>query len=216
MQRRILFRCCTTAIIAIFCCRAAPPKPATVPATQPAPELFAAADAPCVIYLLPHDGSMLSSFDALCQSVSASIARLKPTQRFNITFIEGNAGVAMAKAPLAASPKNQHDANEFLHRASDSLASNSANSGDEIAALRLAFAQHPQRIFFLANGDVSNNRSFTKEVHNLNAALQPAERVQIHTIAWMNHDKEFEKWMKDLAGQNEGSYRYIDPTRTTP
>ena len=178
-------------------------SPSTTAATRPSVEIFPIGDTNSVVYVLPVDGSLLTSMDSLHQLVLESVSHLKASQKFNIIFIEGDTGRALSNQSLSPTLENRRKADDFLN-------TTTGHNGDIVPALRLAFAQHPQRLFFLMNGDAPNSREVTEEIRNLNAALKPSAKVQIHTIGWMDHGETYEKWLKDIAAENAGTYRFID------
>jgi len=165
--------------------------------------LFPVGDAKCVVIIIPQDGSLMTSADLLRTLTLDSIARLAPSQRFNLILTKQEDGSSLASQLLPATLENRQKAADFLDKWTGS-------SWDLIPSLRLAFAMKPDAIFLLASGDEPNNAAFLAEARRLNAAQPPDRKIQIHTVAWLEHGDEYEALLKQVARENGGTFKFAD------
>jgi uncharacterized protein with von Willebrand factor type A (vWA) domain len=165
----------------------------------PAEPVFVATTARRVVYLLDGSGSMMSKFDGLRSAVSSAVGELKPAQFFNVVIMQENDGAPFNRQSLAATEANKALFAGFMKKARPHGAS------DPIAALRFAFAQNPEVIYFLTDGDFPNNNQVLQEIHKLNAA----RRTKIHTIAFVNRGEEYEKLLRQISEESGGTFRAV-------
>jgi hypothetical protein len=167
--------------------------------------LFPGAGAGCVVIVLPQDGSLMTTFDSLRVLTEDSINSLRPDQRFNVVWVEGDWGRPISETAVPATPANQKQAAEWLERFG-------GHNGDLIAAIRRAFAMDPDVIYLLANGDDSNNDAVVEAIRRLNGARPAGKKVRVNTVAWMDRAEEYEKWRKGIAAENGGRFRFAGET----
>jgi hypothetical protein len=176
-----------------------PPSADEVDAASP---VFGETTAHRVVYLLDGSGSMMNKFDTLRKAVSSTIAALKPNQLFNVVVMHEDEGAPFSKQSLPATDANKKLFDAFIKKTQPH------GSSDPIPALRFAFTQNPEAIYFLTDGDFPNNNQVIAEIARLNAN----HRTKIHTIAFGEHGEEYEKMLRQIATQNGGAFRYIANT----
>ncbi|HYE19092.1 MAG TPA: hypothetical protein VEA69_11645 [Tepidisphaeraceae bacterium] len=181
------------------------PSAAGTASTRPASvgPLFPAGDARRVVFIIPTDGSLMTSAYLLSTLTLDSVDRLGPAQQFNLILLGSDTGRALADAPLPATAANRGRARDFLDKWT-------AHNGDLIQPLRSAFRMNPDRIFVLANGDDPNDDAVVREVRRLNAARPPGAKVQVHTVGWLDRGDQYEAMLKRIAAENAGTYRFVD------
>jgi hypothetical protein len=186
--------------IPLFLSRAAnhasPPTTDEVDAASP---IFGETTAHRVVYLLDGSGSMMNKFDTLRKAVSSTVAALKPNQLFNVVVMHEDEGAPFSRQSLPATDANKKLFYAFIKKTQPH------GSSDPIPALRYAFAQNPEAIYFLTDGDFPNNNQVIAEIARLNAN----HRTKIHTIAFGEHGEEYEKMLRRIADQNGGAFRYV-------
>ncbi len=84
---------------------------------------------------------------------------------------------------------------------------------DHIPALKMALRLGPEVLFFLTDADEPQlNAAELNEIHQLNRG-----RTRIHTIEFgIGGDVDVDNFLKKLARQNGGTYRYFDVKRIVP
>jgi hypothetical protein len=161
--------------------------------------VFAATTARRVVYLLDGSGSMMSKFDVLRAAVGSAVGELKPAQSFNVVIMHEDDGTPFSRQSLAATEANKALFSAFMKTAKPH------GSSDPIAALRFAFAQNPEVIYFLTDGDFPNNNQVLQEIHKLNAA----HRTKIHTIAFVDRGETYEKLLRQISDESGGTFRAV-------
>ncbi|MDB5319311.1 MAG: hypothetical protein JWN40_942 [Phycisphaerales bacterium] len=152
-----------------------------------------------VIYVLDGSGSMMNKFDVLRTAVGKAVAELKPTQLFDVVVMHEDDGVPFNKQAVPATDANKNLFYAFMKRTAPH------GSSDPIVALRFAFAQNPDAVYFLTDGDFPNNNQVVAEIRKLNAA----RRTKIHTIAFMDRGEDYEKILRQISEQSGGTFRFI-------
>ena len=154
-----------------------------------------------VAYVCDSSGSMMNLFDTLRQELRKACDTLKPIQSFNIIFFSEDNFVALDKQSLLlATPETKRKAYDFLDKTAPH------GSSDPLPGLRSAFANGPQLIYMLTDGDFPNNDAILTEIRKLNKD----KKVKINTIAFGNDDGEsFHKFLKQIADENGGMYKWV-------
>jgi hypothetical protein len=157
-----------------------------------------------VIYLCDATGTMLNKFHLLKFELRRAIDVLKPIQAFNVIFfVDGsNTSAADPQRLLVANPDNRRKAFEFIDKAYVYGAT------DPIPALRMAFRQNPELIYFLTDGIFDNlvsNEQVYQEIRRLNAD----GRVRINTVAFIDRGDEYEQWLRKVASENGGTFKFV-------
>jgi hypothetical protein len=141
----------------------------------------------------------------LKREITRALDGLKPIQAFNIIFYQGGETDAQWCQPLSrelllASPENRMRASEFA-QGFQFIGSNT----NPLPALRMAFRQKPQLIYFLSDGQFNTYTSY-EEVINEIGALNGEKTVKVNTIAFMSEDAEAEQTLQQIAQENGGTF----------
>jgi hypothetical protein len=161
-----------------------------------------------VAYVCDASGSMMSKFDDLRLELGKAVNGLAPIQSFNvILFSDGVAKSADDSSMLIANPDNKRKAMSFIHDFSP------RSSSDPMPAINLAFRQHAQLIYLLTDGDFPEPDRLRKRIAELNVG----KKVKINTIAFVSkptdpaqdNSKEFVKYLRQLAVDNGGVFKYV-------
>lgn len=159
-----------------------------------------------IVYVCDASGSMLNTFDSLRTELRKSIDGLRAVQSFNVIFFQNQNYSTIDKSGLVpAVPANKRRAYDFLD--------NSCVGGqtDPIAALELAFAQKPELIFLLTDGDFSGSGNDAVVAF----CKQRAGGVKINTIAFLGKDRQdpqqlsFVRALETIAKNSGGRFRYV-------
>lgn len=159
-----------------------------------------------VVYICDATGTMLGlKYKLLQKELYKALDILKPIQGFNIIFFKGGDSESdwanpYARELVVANPANKQKARQFI----ETFQVVGAGT-NPIPALRLAFAQKPQLVYFLTDGQFDNVVSYQQvlaEVRSLNAD----KSVKLNTIAFMSEDAQAEKTLADLAKENGGKF----------
>ncbi len=159
-----------------------------------------------VIYICDATGTMLGlKYKLLQKELYKALDILKPIQGFNIIFFKGGDSDSdwanpYARELVVANPANKQKGRQFI----ESFQVVGAGT-NPLPALRLAFAQKPQLVYFLTDGQFDNVVRYQQvlaEVRSLNAD----KSVKLNTIAFMSEDAQAEKTLADLATENGGRF----------
>jgi hypothetical protein len=161
--------------------------------------VFAETAARRVVYVLDGSGSMMNKFDVLRTAVDKAVGELKATQLFNVVVIHEDDGVSFNKQAVPATDANKKLFYNYMKRTQPH------GSSDPILALRFAFAQNPDAIYFLTDGDFPDNNKVIAEIRRLNAS----NRTKVHTIAFMDRGEAYERVLRVISEQNGGTFRAI-------
>ncbi len=99
-------------------------------------------------------------------------------------------------------PAHKRNAYKFLDDVTTS------GTTDPIPGLTLAFAQHPQLVYLLTDGDFPDNKAVKEKIKELNRD----HKVKINTIAFVNNqdtDTDFKALLSDIAKESGGTYKYV-------
>ena len=154
-----------------------------------------------IVYVLDATGSMSSAFDSLKVQLRATISGLRPPQSFNIIFINDKNPPPLAPALLFTTPENKRKADDYV----DTFA---ARGGTEpLPALEKAFAMQPDLIYLLIDpSDFPDKPKILEMMNKQNAKA----KIKLNIIAFEGKDPENEKFLKDLAAQSGGVYKYVN------
>ena len=119
-----------------------------------------AGDAERVVYVVDASGSMISTFPLILDELRRSIARLAPTQRFQVIFFRGDPGAGRAGAVAAPHPDQPERTREtrLIRATRDRIAAvgawldsvRPAGRSNPIPALERALALRPDAVFLLS------------------------------------------------------------------
>jgi hypothetical protein len=187
-------------------------QPGTVPPPRPQPAgrrgapaagrvLFMGVDinADSVIFVCDSSGSMTQKFAALRVGLRRAITLLRPPQTFNIVFFQENGIGQLDPQLLPCSPDNKRKAFDFMDR----VAPRGATAPE--AALQAAFAQRPQAIFLLTDGDFPDNQLVIDTIKRLDAD----NAVSVNTIALIDRGEMYEKVLQQIATATGGVFRFV-------
>jgi len=162
-----------------------------------------------IAYVCDASGSMLNMFDSLRVEMRKSIENLRPVQSFNIFFFQDEGVATPDKTGLMpATPDNKRKAYDFLDKFFPRGTTN------PIPALELAFAQKPELIYLLTDGDFSGpgNQAVIDYCRNKTAD----GKTKINTIAFIQkesrdnpQDLEFVKALQMIAKNSGGRFRHV-------
>ena len=154
-----------------------------------------------IVWVLDATGSMSSAFDSLKVQLRAAVSGLQPPQSFNIIFINDKNPPPLAPALLFTTPENKRKADDYV----DTFA---ARGGTEpLPALEKAFAMQPDMIYLLIDpSDFPDKPKILEMVNKQNAKA----KIKLNIIAFEGKDAENEKFLKDLAAQSGGVYKYVN------
>ena len=159
-----------------------------------------------VVYVCDATGTMLGlKFKLLQKQLYKAIDILKPIQGFNVVFFKGGDSDAEWSNPFAeelvvANPQNKQKVRQFIE--TFQVVGKGTNP---LPALRQAFAQKPQLVYFLTDGEFDNVVGYAQvlaEVRKLNAD----KSVKVNTIAFMSADEKAEQALQTMARENGGRF----------
>jgi hypothetical protein len=167
----------------------------------PGNPVFVETTARRVVYLVDGSGSMMNKFDIVRKATNKAVSELKPTQWFNVVVMNENTDGAtpFSKRAIAATDANKTAFYAFMKRTQPH------GSSDPLPAMRFAFDQGADVIYFLTDGDFPNSNQVIAEV----ARMNPVKRVKIHTIAFIERGESYERVLKALSQQSGGEFRSI-------
>lgn len=168
-----------------------------------------------VVYLIDRSGSMSPSFDQIQREMVKSIAALDARQDFHVVMFGGN-------RPIESPQRTLMDANSANKLEATSFVNGLASSGitQPITALRRAFqvfkeadARPGKLIYMLTDGDFSDpDFGITNE--QVVEAIKTHNRkkdVVINTILFGRPSAKGEKVLKQIAAENGGKYKHVEP-----
>jgi len=159
-----------------------------------------------VVYVCDATGTMLGlKFKLLQKQLYKAIDILKPIQGFNVVFFKGGDSNAEWSNPFAeelvvANPQNKQRVRQFIDQFQ--VVGKGTNP---LPALQAAFAQKPQLVYFLTDGEFNNVVGYEQvlaEVRKLNAD----KTVKVNTIAFMSDDPKAEEALQKMARENGGRF----------
>ncbi|HEY2585994.1 MAG TPA: VWA domain-containing protein [Tepidisphaeraceae bacterium] len=163
-----------------------------------------------IVFVCDCSGSILNKFHSLAAQLEKAVNGLRPTQSFNLIFMGEQSCNALGPNPVPATPENKRDAITFLH---DKVTPRGETN--PIPALETAFAQKPQVIFLLTDGDFPDNHAALKRIRELNADRM----VSVNTIAFVepsDTETDFYKLLQAIADENGGQYKVVKEDELKP
>jgi len=181
----------------------------TLPRQSPPEVIFfgSSANGYKIVFVVDRSGSMWDQFALVRDELLAALARLEPSQQFQLIFFSSGTPVLMKPAVfLDASAANRQAAYDFLQQ----IASLDPASGptDPAPALRAALIlpRGPADvIFLLSDGDFPETLLATVKQVN------PQGHTQVNTIGFGY--KGGSKLLRDLAVYNHGSFRFVQTAK---
>lgn len=164
-----------------------------------------------VVFVIDRSGSMMETFETLKANMLRSIARMGPTQRFDmIMFASGQPLESGPRHVVWADPSEKSHAARFLK---DLIC---AGQTDPLPAIRRAFEVLAERdqgrtkaILLLTDGAFPDNAKVEQLVTQLNAN----RKVHVYTYIYGANppDARTEQTMRRIARDNRGLYKYVSP-----
>ncbi len=161
-----------------------------------------------IIFVLESCISMHNKWAQLQHEMRLEIDSLAPGQFFNVIFLGDSKPHKFRDELVPASAENKHDAVEYIR---------AMELGDPTgltSALKAAFAQKPETIYLLADGDFPDS----EEALKLLGMLNEKKVVRLYTIAFTSRadDPEFYRWFQGIAVEHGGRFKHVesfDPER---
>lgn len=163
-----------------------------------------------IAFVCDDSGSMLTSSSTLKRELVRSIDSLPPDHSFGIFFMLSTTCTKFAPALASATAENKGRAHEFVE---DRFGA--PGETDAVPALEAAFSQKPQLIYLLTDGDFPDNLPVLHRLRELNAD----HRVVVNTVAFVRKDiatRSFLDFMRQVASENGGMLRHVDPDEIDP
>jgi hypothetical protein len=152
-----------------------------------------------VVFVCDATGSMMPQFDALRVELRKSIDALRPPQSFNVVFFQENAPPPLDKNLLFASPDNKRRMHDYIDKYTP------RGPTDPNPAIRIAFAMHPDVIFFLCDpSDFPDPRATIDLFGSLNDG-----NCRVNTIAFIEHDEQGEAMLRLISSKSKGTFCYV-------
>jgi hypothetical protein len=156
-----------------------------------------------IAFICDASGSMMEKMEALKRQLQTVVQQLRPFQEFSITFFQNETPTYIDVNLILATPENKHKAMAFLADVSTN------GSTDPIPGLDIAFAQKPELVYLLTDGDFPDNDKVMAEIHKLN----PDNKIKINTIAFTDssdHDVNFRTLLSNIAKESGGTFKPVD------
>jgi hypothetical protein len=156
-----------------------------------------------IIFVCDCSGSILNKIHSLILQLEKAVNALRPGLSFNLIFMSDQSCTTFQPGPVAATPQNQRDAVTFLR---DKVTPRGETNA--IPSLEAAFAQKPQLIFLLTDGDFPDDHAVLNRIRELNHAVN----VPINTIAFVDKsdtDTDFITLLKQVAVESGGIYTFV-------
>jgi len=157
-----------------------------------------------IVYLLDFSGSMSpEKMSQLIGEVRMSIQALDEDAKFFVIFFNANTFPMKGSSMITASPRAKKEACDWVLR--EAFGPNSGGGTDPSGALDIALQRlKPEAIFLMTDGVFDAVKS-----GSVIAGGNAAKKVEINTICF--HDQIGEQVCKQIAADNNGSYRYVPP-----
>jgi len=153
-----------------------------------------------VVFICDATGSMMQEFDNLRVELRKAIDGLRPPQSFNVVFFQENAPPPPDKSLLFASPDNKRKVYDYVDKYAP------RGPTDPVPAIKVAFGMHPELIYFLCD---PSDFPDPKGTIALFKSLNVGGTVHVNTIAFLEHDEEGEKTLKQIASDSGGIFKYV-------
>ena len=203
--------------LALLCALALLMSGCTPPQTQTTPQPAAAEAAPqagepggttfygvptpgrSIAFVIDRSGSMTDVMMYAKYELNRSISQLRPADHFYVVFFSAHAVQPLPAGKLVpASDENKQAAAKFI----DGIVPMGKN--DPAGGFRLAFAQKPDVIYLLTDGEL--DQSVIKLVKDLNAD----SRTKVNTVCLSFGIHDGGEVLKQIAEQNGGVYKNAD------
>jgi hypothetical protein len=168
-----------------------------------------------IVYVIDFSGSIIVAVDELKRELKHSIARLRPTQLFEVVLFygEGAGSQDVSKAEAFGSqlqPATEETRRQFF-RWLDSKAPRGAT--DPLPALKRALALKPQAIFFFSDGFFED--SVVEELNRANQAVGAKivclvfDEILLQDTSRVPRETEGARRLRRVAEQNHGQFKIV-------
>ncbi|MGC9260555.1 MAG: hypothetical protein ACP5I8_10850 [Phycisphaerae bacterium] len=157
-----------------------------------------------VVFLVDHAGRMVGHLYLLKREVQRSIRHLLPFQRFAVIEISAKYKILGPDKLLRASPANRAMVLPEVHK----MLAENRDYGQLLPFLRpfkVAWAMHPQVIFFLTDGYVDPR--LIADLRQLNAQYP----IRVYTFTFMGDNLRHQKNLRKIAAATGGKFMYLSP-----
>lgn len=177
----------------------------TGPATRPTlfPPLEGGHEARRIIFLCDSSGSILNKFATLRRELLNEVDSLAGIQEFNIIFWAEQGPVLMEHKLVRADEQRNARATKFL----DAVVTRGETN--PVPGIEAAFAQKPELIYLVTDGDFPDNQAVINRI----AALNKEHKVKVSTTAFVSEadtDTAFYGTLKRIAAENGGVYSRVE------
>ncbi len=163
-----------------------------------------------VVYVCDASGSMIDKIETQKQELRGMVDALRPVDTFNVIFFKEGSFKALSTDGrlIPATGDAKRRAFEFIRTMYI------GPSSDPVAALGLAFKEHPDLIFLFTDGEFDNNMA----VFDRLAKLNKDKRAKLNTILLLpsresaDDSQELargEKDLKKIAAEHGGMFRSV-------
>lgn len=149
-----------------------------------------------IVYVIDRSGSMAGSFDFLRSELKRSIDDLKAPQKFHVILFSGSVVHAPPARLAPAIRSNKRKCFDFLDQIRPEGTTN------PVPAMRLAFAQKPDLIFFLTDGE------FPSELVDKLRDWNRKGKVRIFTLGYLYAPGA--DLLRKIAADHGGTYTFVE------
>jgi len=162
-----------------------------------------------IVFVVDRSGSMWDQFELVRDELLAALARLEPSQQFQLIFFSSGEPLLMKpSAFLPASPAKKRLAYDFLQKIARLDPASGATDPTPALGAALSLPSGPADvIFFLSDGD------FPRPLLQAIKSANPQARTQINTIGFSY--KGGTDLLHNLAAQNRGSFRFVQTSQVS-
>jgi formylglycine-generating enzyme required for sulfatase activity len=164
-----------------------------------------------VVYLIDRSGSMFDIMDAVNKQITTSVKNLKPKQDFHVIMFAN--GAPLEKKPMSLAPptpENRLALDKFLSTVKPEGTTNPVKAINRaFDVLAKADNSRGKLIYMLTDGVFSDNEAVMSAIRVRNRR----RRVMINTFLYGWKPPLAVKVMTQIARENGGGYKYIDPDK---
>jgi Mg-chelatase subunit ChlD len=155
-----------------------------------------------VAFICDTSGSMMEQIETAKGFIDKHVGQLGVDQQFSITFFSGGRTSVLDQQLVRATLANKQRAENFLQHAAP------YGPTDPIPALDLAYAQHPQLIYVITDGEFPNNARVLAEIHR----LDPERKIKVNTVVIVgssNRDVNLSGSLQKIAADSGGDFQKL-------
>jgi len=152
-----------------------------------------------VVYILDTSGSMMDNFDFVRVECKRAVGSMIPLQSAAVISLGETSTVVVPMTRVSTETKRE------INTRVEVMAARGEND-DQLepfeAAFKLAFGYKPDLIYFLTDGHFDGRLLGRVKAMNAGSA-------RIVTLAFVKHEPEYEKDLKQMAAENNGMFKFI-------